>query len=559
MNDTRPGWNPYIAFPLILLLFLIQGTLFQPAVQFFYDGVAYRDAGLYLAAAIDSWREGGSLIWSIIGLGHHLLNHIEGPLVLLVNNIIPLLTGDLLGFSPAVTHWPNALFVTGSGFFLYKLGERLHSNKFGWLLCFFYIFAPWIGPAARRITGYFATLDGFLEAAILFSTVALIQEPGHRLHRVLAPGLMAVFLFHGLDWPAFSAFITLLIFVNRRAKAVLFTNPWVLLPIAALAFWIGWAAWLYHTTGGWEKTFLFYPFTKSARYAQLEWETILHGAILPLGFILPLAAGGVVTFVMRWRVLNETPRLKNFLIAAAFWTFTTTPVFLISSKHYEYTFVCAIPLAVFAAFFLLGQPNRRALILVALVYGGQLAFLASQEKLFTTRPDQRVLAVAAWLNEERPDLLEEGKRALLPRAKPANVGSYSRGRMEGYVMPTNFPQLGYLSGEGYDAEVLSALVDGYRITGEMAFDWLILTPEILDLPIERSRFFKRLKEDPKIFWSARFRDQWGREIFLGEVKDEGRALGDAPHIAVEPLADIYQEKFDNLTFLLRNTDKVKRY
>jgi hypothetical protein len=58
--------------------------------------------------------------------------------------------------------------------------------------------------------------------------------------------------------------------------------------------------------------------------------------------------------------------------------------------------------------------------------------------------------------------------------------------------------------------------------------------------------------DPQIDWIACFQDAENRKLWIGEIKPGGTPINEAKVYEVEPLADLYQEKYNRISFLKRN-------
>jgi hypothetical protein len=229
-------------------------------------------------------------------------------------------------------------------------------------------------------------------------------------------------------------------------------------------------------------------------------------------------------------------------------------------------YVVAVPMAVLAGWCMAWAADRlrrrhaglAVAALLALV-GAMLVFQVEitrrRNDIMWGNDDRRVPAAAAFLNTRRPDLLEPGKVALLPRDDAANVGQYARGRNERLVMPPNFPAELRLYSAASKLEVLRSFVTAYLERGEIRADWLILPSELLARDTPSMPFYRRLRGDARIRWLAELRDARGRAFFLGEVRP-GEGGNAPPVVAVDPLADLYAREYDRLAFLRRNVRHV---
>ena len=81
-------------------------------------------------------------------------------------------------------------------------------------------------------------------------------------------------------------------------------------------------------------------------------------------------------------------------------------------------------------------------------------------------------------------------------------------------MPYEFPatRFGTLHPAPFDA-----FVSAYKNEGKILADWIILGSEALSDKNPARDFFRRFLNDPNVRWIARFREDNGEEIYIGEV------------------------------------------
>ncbi len=176
-----------------------------------------------------------------------------------------------------------------------------------------------------------------------------------------------------------------------------------------------------------------------------------------------------------------------------------------------------------------------------------------------------MLAVTAFLIEQRPDLLGKDKIAFLAGEQARSIGQYARGQNMVLSLFADYPK--YLakkfrenpgkSIEGFAEDMILS----YTTQRKLKVDWLILTPELLNPGPQNAsfEFYRRLAADPQIHWIACFKDTIGRQLCLGEVKSEGTPLEKARVYEVGPLADIYEKKYNRIGFLKKNIKYILHY
>jgi hypothetical protein len=233
------------------------------------------------------------------------------------------------------------------------------------------------------------------------------------------------------------------------------------------------------------------------------------------------------------------------------------------STSLTYGYVAAVPVAALAGLALAALPTRPLVLAVAGMAALQGVVTAQSVLPAAERADRRVTAAAAFLIEQRPDLLEPGKVAFLPRPVAGKVGQYARGRNERIFMPANYPAEMVLHSVGSREEVLREFVTAYRDRGEILCDWLALSSEsVSDAVTTAAPFYRRLLEDPRIDWFAAFHAPDERVLWLGEVRGPGapaRRAPQAPPLDTARLGAEYERKYDRWRFLTRNVRHIYHY
>jgi len=502
---------------------------------------------------------------------------VDAPLEFIIFNIYPFLVGDLFPMNPATAQFPNTVFTFAGAIFAYLIGATIGSRKLGIIAALSFALIPWLAPVMRSNV-YLQALSCLLQVStIYFFTMYFLK--GDRKYAILAPLSFAIYFSTGFDWPAFGLFLFLFTVLSGNfKKAVL--NVYNIFPIFVIGVFAAWFLIAYPQGGTvYKMSVLYKPFNKvfiltqsnlTGGHFTFDWNIIVS-LITFLG--IPLIAS-LVAIPLYKRLLNkentdsgqtgDMERIRRSLfysLSVWFLVALVTIIFSAPSNPY-YLYVVSVP-SVLIGSLVLDRLSLKALpaILVlgvamhayAIVYGWSSSYVSAADD------DKRVLAVSAYLLENRPDLLAESKFAYLPRQRPANVSQYVRGANDYMIMPHFFPKTRKLDGNFPEIEKsLRDFIEAYEKDGTIAADWLVLTPEIFKK--RGGPFFKKLYADPQIHWEATFKDQAGREIWLGEViKGKSRPLSQAPVLKVDPLAEIFTKKYDRRSHLVKNLYKVIRY
>jgi hypothetical protein len=487
--------------------------------------------------------------------------HIEGPLQFLLLNTYCYTVGDILPLNPSVMQFPNTVFALLAAIVAYFLGTKMVSRRLGYCCAITFAMSPWLGEAVRQ-PWFFNTLSCFLHFSTFYSFLNLCEDPGSRRHRIAAPASLAAYLFVGLDWPSFLFSLGLFLVTCGRLRTIL-KNPYNLLVLAAAAVQAAWPAVLFLT--GREQylrgTLLLYPFL---RYGELSsnldlWSDIWRDVIVGWGPQLVLAAVGLAVYVIRLRRTLFADRVRRALFdSMCVWFVGASYALFRSCTSSTYLYVGAVPTSLLAGLVL----SRARTPYLAFAAVGMAAFqvgvTASQQ---FTNPDagRRVLAAAAFLIEQRPDLLAEGKTAFLPRNVAADVGQYARGKSRRIIMPQEFPVDLRKHSIGSDEETLRKFVDAYKNHGRILADWLVLDSELFSKDLQAVGFYTHIRNDPAVRWVARFRDTAG-ELIIGEVvSGQGSSHGAAPLEDTKRWSETYEAKYDRIDFLKKNVQYVDHY
>jgi len=287
--------------------------------------------------------------------------------------------------------------------------------------------------------------------------------------------------------------------------------------------------------------------------------------LLPLGPQILLAFAGLGVYALRSRNQFASAEISRSLLdSMCVWLVLATPPLAASSGIPSYVYVVAMPTAVLAAFLLSTIRVRYGIVMVGVMVLGQFYFATNGNFHFNKDEKRRVLAAACFLIEQRPDLLSSNKTPFAsggnPQGEGGNAGavtSYMRGRSKSLVMPYEFPATRF--GTLHPAR-LNAFVGKYKDEGKILADWIILGSEALSDRNPARNFFSRFLNDPNVRWIARFREDNGEEIYVGEVaKGGGVPASKAPLMDVKSLSEKYETKYDRMSFLKNNMEYAWRY
>ena len=306
---------------------------------------------------------------------------------------------------------------------------------------------------------------------------------------------------------------------------------------------------------------LVYPFCRlGAESGKFTIERLWAYTLLPWGPQLLLAFAGLVMYALHYRKQFAPGRVSRSLIdSMCVWLVLAAPPLIIASGSPQYVYVLAMPSAVLAAFILSNLRIRYGFVFVFIVLVAQFYLLTDGNFRFKTDEKRRILAAACFLIEQRPDLLTSDKVPFASGCNPERadsdagaVTSYMRGPSKSVVMPNDFPVTRIAPS---DRELFDAFVTAYRNEGKILADWIILGSEALSDKNPARDFFQRFLSDPNVRWIARFRDENGEEIYIGEVvQGAGIPADKAPLMDVKSLSDRYEAKYDRMSFLKNNME-----
>jgi hypothetical protein len=555
-GDQRTRLFHYCFFGGLFAYCAVLGAWGQSSVHPYFDFIGIRDAGTLLSY----YASGPEPLKTVVG---QAMLHFEGPLQFLLLNAYSYLVGDILPLDPLTMQLPNTLLVFATLIVAYFLGKHVVSDRFGYLCALAFALSPWLGETIR-VPWYFNTLSCLLHFAVFLFFFLLLRDPRKTLPRVAAPACLALYLFTGMDWPSFLFSLGLFLLLSGRLIAVA-RNPYNLLPLAAVLAQLLWPLALWATGRGHlvKGTMVLYPFF---RYGDLSANPdfaarVLKNVIAGWGPQLLLALGGIAIYVFRQRsALREDRIARSFFDAAVVWFAGSGYALVSSATSATYLYVAALPTAVLAAESMVRVRTRYLAVIAGLLAVFQVYVTSGGTWSLQANDDRRVLAAAAYLIEQRPDLLARDKTAFLPRNHAANVGQYARGQNKRVVMPKGFPVELRKHSIGSDEKTLRDFVASYEHDKQIQADWVILDSDLFSPDLEARDFYLRLRDDPNIRWLARFKDRTGGELLVGEVtRGDGTPFAEAPLMDTDKLAGMYKKKYDRIGFLKHNVQYVDHY
>jgi hypothetical protein len=549
-----------IAFFLLIfgwLFFLGRAGL--PLALEWLDPVAMRDSGTmfpYLASRPDALR---SLVLAS-------LQHVEGPLQYIVINAYCLAVEDIFPLNPITMQFPNTIFAFLTCLFAFLMCKKLFSLRIAFYCAAAFALFPWLATTIR-VPWYLNTVSCLLHFSTFYFFACFMLQPGSLFYKIAAPTSLTLYVLTGLDWPTY-IFCLLVFFLLSGKFRVVLRNPYNAIPAVVILFLIIWTAALTIKFGeeGLRSSRLVYPFWRLGMdTGKFTLERLWTHTLLPWGPQMLLAFAGLVAYAVHYRKQFASERVSRSLIdSMCVWLVMGAPPLMMSSGSPQYLYVLAMPTAVMAAFALSMIRGNYGLVVVLIMVLAQLHFATDGDFRFNKDEKRRILAAACFLIEQRPDLLGPGKAPFAsgghPQGEGGNAGavtSYMRGRVKSLVMPYEFPatHFGTLHPARFDA-----FVSAYNNEGKILADWIILGSEALSDKNPARDFFRRFLNDPNVRWIARFREETGEEIYIGEVaQGAGAPAGRAPLMDVKSLSDRYEARYDRMSFLKNNMEYAWRY
>jgi hypothetical protein len=554
-------------FFLVLLAYLfVLGRVGLPWAHDYPDPVLNRDVGTlfpYLMSQPNPWR---ALLGGIIG-------HVEGPLQYILLNAYCLAIGDLFPLSPATMQTPNTIFAFLAAIVAYLLGRDFFSRRAGYCFAGAFVLSPWLGYVIRQ-PWYFNTLSCLFEFSTLYFLLMFMTDPDSRVARVTFPASFFGYLLGGLDWPSFCGILFVFLLLSGKFPVVL-RNRYNVIPLLAVLYFVVLTIYCYvvHGLGSTWHTLVLKPFYKGFMESRpvASWDMVWQTTFLPWGLQLPFAIAGMGIYLTRIReewTANKVGR--SFLDSACLWLVVGSLPLIRSCHDISYLYVLSVPTTILAGL-ALSRIQERFIAVCALACVFTQFFVVSEGGFFCKNDERhRVLAAACFVIEQRPDLLTVDKKAMTTanvyyeqrKGYGALAMRYMRGGNQRFAFYPDLPaktdsKPPYDRPQYHEAH---RFVDTYNSQGRILADWIMLETYVLTDANPAKEFYVRLLHDPNVRWIARFREKNGEEILIGEVSQGGAVpLDSVPVMDVEALSETYRAKYDRMSFLKRNMDRIRHY
>lgn len=574
----------FVFFLMIVLYFTIVISPGSTTVHLDKGDFAIRDFGMLLDYLdFGHSKNPGDFLHKLRLLFDYGMVQDDAPLQFWLANVwVSLIVRNLLPLTSTVMLFPKTIIGAIAGIYAFLLGKKLYTRRFGIIFALVYCLSPWYGIGLRYSTWY-PQLISLLHMVVIYHYTDFILDKHRLLFRLMAPLSLAIYLTAGLDWPFFIPVLLLYLILNRCLKAAL-CNWYNLIPLGMLGLHVYFTIrisglfgpWEYGL-GRWKHILLTYPFFKvSAHFNEVNfspkviiyyldccfspaWRLAIVAALVIVLFYL------VKSFIMRKFILSYSQSLS--LLMSCWLILEAYPFIRSGTPHSTYAFVVAVPIIFLASFVI--RKIRLPYIVILLLYMGYLQWAlffnfkgANDYRIQNIYDDdRRVLAVATFLIEKRPDLLEKNKIALLPNYQnvtpdnPYYINYYAKGyytRIESWMAT---PQE-----NGIPVSLLGYMKSRPEITGNdiiKYIDWIVLSDGIVldKIPWKDllDDYYIAFLSDPRINWLGRFRDAKGREIYLGEVSigpdKKNVNFEDTPVYDADELANVYERKYNYLKYL----------
>jgi hypothetical protein len=548
-----------IFFSLLFAWLFFLGRAGLPLAHEWLDPVAMRDSGTmfhYLLSRPDALR---SLFLAT-------LQHVEGPLQYILINTYCLAVGNAFPLNPATMQFPNTIFAFLTSLFAFLICKKLFSIRMAFYCAAAFALFPWLAVTIR-VPWYFNTISCLLHFSTFYFFACFMKEPSSLFYKIAAPTFLMLYILIGLDWPMYTFCLLVFIFLSGSFRTVM-RNPYNVIPAIVILILVIWTVALTVTFGedGLRASRLVYPFWRLVtETGQFTGARLWEHTLLPWGPQLFLALAGLIAYALICRKEFKSDRVtRSLLDSMCIWLVLAAPPLMMSSAYSEYLYVVAMPTVVLGAFALSMIRTHYGLIIAGIMLLAQFYFATNGNFQFNRDEKRRILAAACFLIEHRPDLLAPGKAPFAsganPQGRAGNAGavtSYMRGRSKCFVMPYKVPatRAGAFRSARFDA-----FVTAYKEGSEILADWMILGSEALSEKNPARDFFRRFLNDPNVRWIARFREDNGEQIYIGEVvKDAGIPADQAPSMDVKSLSDRYEAKYDRISFLKNNMEYAFHY
>ncbi len=555
-SDVR---SDVVVLGCIAVYVIFLGYVGLPVAHNAVDGVDIRDTGLMLHYLLSQPNPVTAIFKATFG-------HVEGPLQYFLLNAYCYLAGDALPLTPATMQIPNTVFSIISIVFIWLIGLRIASPRTALLSVAAFALGPWLAVTIRQ-PWYFNTLSIMLQCATMYYALRCFLDPGDRLVKPATAVSLALYILTGMDWPSFFlALFTFIYLSSTRSEApmgVFFRrSKYGLAPLACagviMVISVYW--WLKYGMAGLAWSRIGYPFCLFLSLVQANSVSqLINNTILPWGPQIAAAFAGAL-MVVRTRFVSAqgNPVIRSFTEAMCVWLLVATVGVAASSGHPTYLYVLALPSAVLAGIALSRLRDVYVAAILLVMAGFQIYMVTDRTFTFDGDKKQRILAAAFFLIEHRPDLLSGDAKPIIAEGDAAAVASYMRAGTRSALVLNSW-------GGGSDKDASSGpqlLAAVQALAGDQAIrkPWFIMAGESLSGRNKSRSFWLGLTRHPDVRWLARFREENGKEIAVGEFHPgAGVDLSQAPYQDVSALAATYLVKYDRISFLKHNVEFVNHY
>ncbi|MBI4962746.1 MAG: hypothetical protein HY913_05655 [Desulfomonile tiedjei] len=545
----------YAFFLSLALLLFLWGQIGLPVAHYFYDAVAIRDTGVFMADMAGKPDPVSSFV--TMAFRHH-----EGLIQFVLLNLYCFFVGDSLPLDPSTMQLPNTVLAFFAAVLCFLMAKKMISTRFAYCSAAVFVLGPWLAYTIR-LPWYFDTLSCLLHFSTFYFLAAFMMDPQSTLSKVAAPASFSLYLLSSLDWPSFVPCLIFFILMSGQFGRTL-RNPFNLLPALVVGLLIFWQIFLYLKVGkptlGFSRAI--YPFWSFLEYINVNsLQKIWDNVVLPWGPQMLLAGIGAGLYLTRLRSLWLTDRVRRaFFDSMCLWILGATPALFVSAGSATYLYVLAMPSALLSGLVLARMRYQLLIPCVVALAISQAYFVTDKQFAFVGDKKQRVLAAACYLIEQRPDLLTEARTPVVAGFDAAAVTQYTRRRNVSIVVGADFPV-------EYDAVKAECLAVGQCSVRDLAGQkrnlvnpWFVLDSSPLTDRNPYKNYWIGLLQDPSIKWIAQFREPTGEVIYIGEPQTGSHLSAHAaPAKDVNSLADEYLKKYDRLSFLKKNLEYVYHY
>jgi hypothetical protein len=554
---TSRSWF-VILFTCIAGYLYFLGSTGLPVAHDSFDANSIRDTGAMMPYLLNQPHP-------LVAIFKAAVVHVEGPLQFLLLNAYCFTVGALLPLTPATMQFPNTIFAAVSVGFVFLIVRQFFSARTAFLCATIFALGPWLGITIRK-AWYFNTLSCMLHGSTLYFFIRHISAPQEKFYKIAAPISLGLYIMTGLDWPCFLPSLALFLFLSfsrsgESLKPYLKRNAGYLVPVLSASVFIAASIimTLRHGTLGFNWSRLGHPFVVFVwSFKMNSFAAIVENTLAPWGPQILLAFAGLLLYLA---VIRKRPGLEStkiaFLDSVSVWLVVASAATIASSGDATYLYVLALPAAILSGLALSRLSNANMVIALVVPALFQVYVVTDKTLSFNFDKKQRVLAVACFLNEERPDLLSVGAAPVVCGTDALSVVSYMRARTISSVVPLTAANLesGPYGSHLFDVEIVKSAAQNGAVR-----PWFLIDTRALSDESESRDLWLRILDDPDVRWLGRFKDEGESEIMIGEFrKGAGVPLSQAPFLDVDALAATYLQKYDKIDFLGRNVEFIYHY